>query len=42
MPERTFAWFPVTFERPAKNLLFITHGAHYDDDIKVVVEFPQG
>ena len=36
MPERTFPWFPVTFERPDKNLLFIIHGAHYDDDIKVV------
>ena len=36
MPERTFPWVPVTFERPDKNLLFITHGAHYDDDIKAV------
>ena len=36
MPETTFPWFPVTFERPKHNFLAIVKGAHYDDDTATV------
>ncbi|HET9667223.1 MAG TPA: hypothetical protein VFP09_10720, partial [Desertimonas sp.] len=36
MPERTFPWFPVTFERPKHDFLAIVVGAHYNDDAGIV------
>ena len=36
MPERTFAWFPVTFEVPDQNIMWIGEAARYDDDEKIV------
>jgi hypothetical protein len=36
MPETTFTWSPVTFERPRQNIMWIAIEAHYDDDVKVL------
>jgi hypothetical protein len=35
MPERTFAWYPVTMERPESNQIFILNAAHYDEDMRI-------
>jgi hypothetical protein len=36
MAEHTFPWFPITFEVPAQNILWIGEAARYDHDENIV------
>jgi hypothetical protein len=36
MPEKRFPWFPVTFEIPSQDIMWIGEAARYDTDEKIV------